>query len=284
MVTWNAVMIGDFERGRDFGNRAFDLIELGAEGLATHGLSWCAIAELELGNWYRVVDELGPTVERLLGPARAEHPPYFAANMIGALAVIETLQGDERAARHVGVLREMLDAVDATVGRGGIRTWLAWALMGTGALDEAGDLLARADESRILGHLPLLRQVQAEHLAESGRWDRVPAFAETTRAYAAGAGLRALPIHVDRLDGRAALAAGDDQRAVTLLERASGDFASLSALWEVARTETFLAQALAHAGRDEEARARLRSAGEVFEMLGARRERERAHALEERLS
>ncbi len=283
MATWNAVMIGDYERARTFGNRAFDLIELGAEGLATHGLSWCAIAELELGNWYRVVDELGPTVERLLGPARAEHPPYFAANMFGALAVIESLQDDDRADRHVGILREMLGAVDATIGRGNIRTWLAWALMGTGALDEAGDLLAAADESRISGHLPLLRQVQAEHVAESGRWDRAPAFAEAARAYAAEAGLRALPIHVDRLEGRGALAAGDHRRAVALLERASDDFASLSARWEEARTQTFLAEALAPAGRAAEARARLRSAGEVFERLGARRERERAHALEEAL-
>jgi tetratricopeptide (TPR) repeat protein len=177
----------------------------------------------------------------------------------------------------------MLDAVDAMIGRGGIRTWLAWALMGAGVIDEAGDLLARADESRILSHLPLLRQVQAEHLAESGKWDRAPAFAEAARAYAEEAGLRALPVHIDRLDGRAALAAGDHERAVALLERASDGFASLSARWEEARTHAFLAGALANAGREKDARERLLQATNVFEELGARRELERSRALGDRL-
>jgi tetratricopeptide (TPR) repeat protein len=275
-------MIGDYERARDFGNRSLDMMEAGAEGLAVHGMSWCAVAELELGNWSRVVDELGPLAERLLGP-RAEEPPYFAANMMGSLAVIEQARGDPGGAPHVEILRRMLGQVDAAVGRGGIRTWLAWALLGGGSPDEAADVLAEADETLLRAHEPLLRQVQADHLAESRRWDDVSAFAEVARAYAAEAGLRALPIHVDRLDGRAALAAGDHARAVEVLERARAGFGSLSARWEAARTDGFLAEALAGAGRRADAREHLRRATTVFERLGARRELERSRALAERL-
>src|SRR5262245_34582827 len=93
MATWQWAMIGDFERARSYGERAFGLAQLGAEGLAIHGLSWLAFVELELGDWDRVVDELGPLVERLLGP-RAENPPYFTQNMMGSLAVIEQIRGD----------------------------------------------------------------------------------------------------------------------------------------------------------------------------------------------
>jgi class 3 adenylate cyclase/tetratricopeptide (TPR) repeat protein len=285
MAAWHWVMIGDYERARGFGNRAFEGLELGGSGLAMHGLSWLALAELQLGQWDRVVKELGPIVERLLG-TRADDPPYFTQNMIGSLAVIEELRGDPRAERSAGTFRRMIDRADelggGALGHGGIRVWLAWIQVFRGSMGEAGQLLEEADRVRFRGHWPFLRQVQAEHLAEAGRWEHVREFAIEARRYAAGAGLRALPIHVDRLEGRHALAETDHARAVELLERASDGFASLHARWEEARTDRFLADALARAGRAEEARSRLADATTVFEELGAARELERAQVVVER--
>jgi class 3 adenylate cyclase len=283
MATWNWAMIGDYERARGYGERSFELAQLGAEGLAIHGLSWLAMVELQLGNWERVVDELGPLVERLLGP-RADNPPYFTQNMMGALAVIEELRGDARAEHHVGLLQRMVGAAKYELGQGGLTTWLAWVRLLGGSIGEAERSLEDAGRPGFRGHLPFLRQVQAEFLAEVGRWDQVPEFAAEARRYAADAGLRALAMHVDRLEGRHALAEGEPAAAAELLTRASDGFAVLSARWEEARTDALLAGALAQTGRADEARGRLSRATPVFQELGARRELDRAKSLEDRLA
>jgi class 3 adenylate cyclase/tetratricopeptide (TPR) repeat protein len=283
MAAWSWVMIGEYERSLTFGNRALELAQLGAEGLAVHGLSWTAVAELHLGHWDRVVDELGPTVERLLGD-RVDDPPYFAQNMIGTLAVIAQERGDPGCAREADRLRRMLGFDRGAVGHGGVKTWLGWLLVLEGSVDEADVLLAEADQVPFAGHHPFLRHVQAEHLAEAARWETVPAFAERAREYAARAGLRALPIHVDRLEGRAASAAGDVVGAAGLLERASAGFAALAATWERARTDRALAEALSAAGRYDEARRRLAEADAVFEELRAERELARSRELRRRLA
>jgi hypothetical protein len=88
---------------------------------------------------------------------------------------------------------------------------------------------------------------------------------------------------VDRLEGRAALAAGDHARAAELLDRATAGFASLSARWEHARTDAFLAEALVEAGRDDDARERLTRARDVLASVGATRDLERWGELSERL-
>lgn len=73
-------------------------------------------------------------------------------------------------------------------------------------------------------------------------------------------------------------------RAIESFERAREGFAALSARWEGARTDAFLAEALAAVGRDDDARARLKFAIEVFEELGAAGELRRAAELATRLS
>jgi tetratricopeptide (TPR) repeat protein len=278
MVTWNSVMIGDFERGRDFGNRAFDLIELGAEGLATHGLSWCAIAELELGT--------GTGSSTSSGRRSSVSSPHRRASAVlrgeydRRAGVIETLQGDERAACTSGLRR--MPGRRREIGRGA-------SGRGLRALAEP----ARSTRPGNSSPGPT-RAASWATCRCCGRSKR-----STSRSPGSGTGRRRSPSR----RGRTRLRPGSEpspsmsiastggppsppaehQRAVALLERASDGFASLSARWEEARTNTFLAEALAHAGRAEEARAPLRSAAEVFERLGARWELERAHALEERL-
>lgn len=283
MAAWDWVMVGDYERARGFGDRSMELLELGAEGVAIHGFSWLAVTELHLGHWDRVVNELGPTVERLLG-VRDEDPPYFTQNLFGSLAVIETLREDPQAQRHVTILRRMIENSERTeLGHGGVKTWLGWALLHLGSPREAEDLLEEAGRTSFQGHLPFQRQVQAELLAEVERWGDVQAFGEEARAFATRSGLRALPHHLDRLDGRHALAEGDNPRAADLLERARAGFASISARWDEARSGLFLAQALAAAGRDGDARTHLKHATETLEELGARGDLGRAMELAARL-
>jgi hypothetical protein len=95
--------------------------------------------------------------------------------------------------------------------------------------------------------------------------------------------LKALPVHIERLEGREAFAADEQDRSISLLEAASAGFAGLSARWELARTDLFLSQALHAAGRVDDARERLAGAAKVFEDLGSLLEIERSRRLSERL-
>ena len=115
------------------------------------------------------------------------------------------------------------------------------------------------------------------------RWDEAPAFLDASRAYAARGKLLALPVHLDRLEGRAALAAGDLDAGVKLLTAARDGFEGLGAAWERARTELDLAEALLSRAGREEARTELGAAAPDIERVGARIEIERSRDLRGRL-
>lgn len=97
------------------------------------------------------------------------------------------------------------------------------------------------------------------------------------------AGLLALPVHLDRLEGRSAIANEQLERGLEALEDAREGFAQLGATWERARTDLDLADALSASGRVEEARTKLGAAGPDLERAGALVELERLRALRERL-
>ena len=123
----------------------------------------------------------------------------------------------------------------------------------------------------------------AELLTLSERWSEVPAFLEDSRAYAAEAELLALPVHLDRLDGRTSIAAGRLEPGLEALERARGLYARLGAVWERARTELDLAEAFASAGRNDEARAAIVASAAELERIGALIETDRLRSLRDRL-
>ncbi len=160
--------------------------------------------------------------------------------------------------------------------------WEAWILAHQGRAQDALDRLGVVDGVPSDVARPFADQVRASVIATEA-WEHVPALLNDSRAYAAEAGLRALPVHLDRLEGRAALAAGDLESATRLLSAASDGFARLGARWEQACTDLDLARALAAAERKEEARARLEPAIAVFEDLSSLRELEHSGQLLGRL-
>jgi tetratricopeptide (TPR) repeat protein len=181
-------------------------------------------------------------------------------------------------------------AADAVLGV--IESWDArgewprrWATPLAGAaLARRGDFAAaRRTLDKLLDSRPLYlgRELEARCtlIAEQGAWDEVGDVVAEARRHAQTAQLLALPLHADRLEGRALLAAGDADAALPLLERALEGFAALSAVWEVALTELSLGEALAASDRDEEAARVIARAAEVFERLRVPRELEEARAL-----
>jgi len=115
--------------------------------------------------------------------------------------------------------------------------------------------------------------VAAEH-----DWDATPPSIAEARAHATEAGLLALPMFADRLEGLAVMADGDADQAAELLGRSRDGLAGLDAVFDAALTELDLAIALAHSGKNAEARTTLEAAITTFERLGARALADRARA------
>ena len=140
-----------------------------------------------------------------------------------------------------------------------------------GQVDEARDLLEAALEHRTQGSA-VTPEVDCDIVAETGDWDRADKVLARARDLSARGGLLGLPAYSDRLEGRAALAAGDATKAVERLELARGRFHGLGARWEQACTELRLAEAHGAVGDPAAARTWVLAAMPVFDELGSLRE------------
>jgi len=278
MAAWEHFMLGEYEDSVRLGFIGQERAE-GAEGLNIHCLNWAGASLFHLGEWDRVLEAFREAVAAMGG--RADDPPYFMMNLFGAAAFVHEARGLEGADRLLTILRDSRGFVHG--GRVLASNWLAWAVARRGEHERAWELI---DESAVesMTMRPFQDQVAAELFALTARWDEVPAFLGDARAYAKAAELLALPVHLDRLEGQHALAAGDAERALELLEGARRGFATLQAEWERARTELDLADLLIAVDRTEEARSMLDAATHNLQRAGAVLELERLGSLRTRLS
>jgi hypothetical protein len=157
-------------------------------------------------------------------------------------------------------------------------------LVRRGEFGEARELLDTNDASPLGVNIGLGLDARCILVATEGAWEEAGEVLERTRAHAEEAGLLALPLMADRLEGRAALAAGDADRAVDLLGRARDGLAELGAGWEVACTDLSLAEALLQMERREETATLLSAALAVFDRLRSVQELERTRELLTKLS
>jgi hypothetical protein len=105
------------------------------------------------------------------------------------------------------------------------------------------------------------------------RWDEAADLVAAARRAAAVGEQLALPLHADRLEGRAACARGDVTAGMVLLGRSADGFAALGARWEEAWSRLLLA------GVVERADGELAAAPSVFRNLGSVQEAARAETL-----
>jgi hypothetical protein len=117
-----------------------------------------------------------------------------------------------------------------------------------------------------------------EVTAARERWDEAAWVVAAAREEAEVGEQLSLPLFADRLEGRAAGAAGDVAEGARLLERSAEGFAALEAPWEEAWSRLLLAELVV--GSDvRRAEQELARALPVFERLGSVREIDRARAL-----
>ena len=199
-----ALAIGRYEDARRWGSEGYERAR-GGPDVWRAGLAWRAIARFKLGDWDGAIEDF-ERMEAARATTRFGTVGYFTLTMWSCIALLHELRGERAAADRLvaGVVPELPGT--ATIRR---IPWLARLAAHRGS-DEA---LERIEESASMVGRDMAKGAILEALcdviAELGRWEladeRLPKPARSrSRAL-----LEALPLHADRLDGRAALARGD---------------------------------------------------------------------------
>ena len=276
MAAWTNFHLGEYRECRRLAREGWERSS-SVPSVGLHVLAWELLADFRLGRW----DELTSGFEGLLKMVRDrgdQVPPYFAARTVPVMGLMHELRGDSAAADEMVALTKRIEGI-----REGERTqysgWIALLHARRGAFDEARGRLDRAQASVLKNDLGLLHEARCDVVAQELSWEEAEGVVAAARAHAAEAGLVALPFFADRLEGRAAAAAGDIGGASAALRRAADGFASLGADWDQACTGLSLAQALAAHGEAARAREDAERALAVFDRLGAAREQAQAAEL-----
>jgi class 3 adenylate cyclase len=225
-----------------------------------HLRAWLVTTLHRTGRWDEAVHEHGMIFD-MLGERR-DDLPYFVSQAVASAGTIHDARAERAEADR------LQDAIVrlASARAGRVYGFLRRLLIRRGELRLAGSLV-RPENWRV--HANDAYESDIELLAATAEWDRAPALLAEIRPFAARAGTAALEPFADRLEGRAAFAAGDAARAGTLLTVAADRFGELGAVWERALTQLDVAKALAAIGERARAEDAVGAATETFEELGA---------------
>ncbi len=279
-ASWIEYHIGRYRDAERLADEGFQLTSSQATVMALYCLDWRAVARCRLGDWDAFFQDQA-VASGLLGDRR-EQPPGFAADHVAAAAFLHEVRGDQGEANRLIQVVAWLDRAEQ-------RPSVAWSVWRSLVLarrrqfDEAWALLDRqviVEQGYGRGHV---LEARCDVLGEQQAWDQAPALVVEARAHAEETGLLALPGYADRLEGRAKLAGGDADGAAVALSRAVTRFDELEAGWETAVTRLDLAEAMAQAGRTDDARTTVERAVPVLDRLRSLRELVRASELLERL-
>jgi len=277
VAAWTRFHVGRYREAFSVADEGVQKTPPDAPGMLLHCVAWRALARLRLGDWDGFFADLARSQE-IMGE-RSGEPPYFAARPFAAAALVHEVQGNTAAADRFFDLIQRIDERQGAAKATDRDPWIAWALARRGQVEKARARLWQPLMEHWKAALPIIMEARCDVLGDMEAWDDVPGFLEGARQYAAEAGLPVLGFFADRLEGRAALAAGRRLVAENTLKRAADGFASLEAPWEEARTRLFLAEAMLAARRIAEAREELEKAWPVFERLQSVRELARGREL-----
>jgi class 3 adenylate cyclase len=280
VTAWGLAHQGEFRRAIEFGRKGMELGDgRGVVNYVPGG--FVAVCHYRLGEW----DAFWETFEQVDAKLdRDRSLRYHAMRMYGVAAYIREVTGDPDGADRLIERLDRSQDVLGPVGVSGARSWIVAVLVRRGAYAAARKRLAVTDPVRDIQNRDLTFEARADLVAAEGTWDEVPDLATEARAWADHNGMRFLPVIVDRLEGQAALAAGNTEEAVRRLTAARLGFDELEAVWERARTDLALAEALFRAGESAKAGEAARAADEVFGRLSAMADRDRVRDLLERVA
>jgi len=273
----DVVEIGDFYAMGSWGyyetGRYPQALEVSGQGLAAvsgrgpnveiHLRSWRCVTFCRLGSWDAALEEF--RLLRELLDDRRDEPPYFAAHAFGTAALMHDARGDVVESDRLSGLLSTLER--RTSGRL-YPFLLRYAL-------RRGDLVRARSLERPINwavHKGDALEAESELVVASEAWEGVDARVEGMRAHAEKTDAQSVFAFADRLEGRAAAAAGDAARSEASLRSAIDRFDRLGTPWERALTEVELAGVFASGARDDEAQAIIAPALVTFEGLRAVRD------------
>lgn len=280
-ASWVAFHRGRYSEALAHAEEGFEQVRDAAPAQALYCLDWRALARCRLGDWDGFTADLA-LARDLLGD-QWDRPPGYASDHVAAAAFLHEVRGEEEDAQHVLRILDWLEEAEDRPSPGWA-VWRALLLGRRGAFDEAEAQLRRPEIVSQQYCRGYLLEAHCDITATAGRWELAASIAREARDQAGRAGLEALPVYADRLEGLAALAGGEADRGGSLLARAADGFSRLGARWEAARANLGLAETMVLAGRSGEARAALGEAAAVFRSLRSLREIEKAEALQRRLA
>ena len=269
-----ALAIGRYEDARRWASEGFERAR-GGPDVWRAGLAWRAIARFKLGDWDGAVEDF-ERMEAARATTRFGSVGYFTLTMWSCIAFLNELRGSGAAADALVARVDTEFAAATPTVR--VVPWFARirAHRGSGSALELIEESASLRASK-MGRGPTL-EAHCDVVADLGRWELADEVAAEARAFAERALLEALPFHVDRLEGRAALARGDASSALGALTRAGDGFTGLGARWDAAVAKLWLAEAQLAAGAPA-VRESAEDALSVFDELRSVRESEHARSL-----
>jgi hypothetical protein len=230
-----------------------------------------------LGKWDEALDDQAE-LELLIAQDPRELPPGYTMRAYTFTALCHELRGEiDEAERYIEVSRRYVESIWSR------REWhssvhtdaFALALANRGLFEEA---LAACPFVPHTWGSGLSLAMRCEIVALQGDWDEAARVIAATRDEVEVGEQIALPLYADRLEGRAAAAAGNAAHAAGHLRRSAEGFAALGAQWEEAWSRLLLAEVLVGPDR-QHAEQELAAALPIFERLRSVGEVGRARAL-----
>jgi tetratricopeptide (TPR) repeat protein len=260
MGSWGYYETGRYARALEVSGQGLAAVAGRGPNVEIHLRAWRCVTLYRLGSWDAALEEFRLLREVL--DDRRDEPPYFAAHAFGTAALIHDARGDVVESDRLSGLLSTLERW--TSGR--LYPFLLRYIVRTGDLARARSL-ARPTNWAV--HKGDALEAESELVAATGAWDGVGARVDDMRAHAEKTDARTVAAFADRLEGRAASAAGDAARAEASLRSAIERFERRETPWERALTEVDLAGVFASDGRDDQAQAIIAPALVTFEGLRA---------------
>jgi class 3 adenylate cyclase/DNA-binding SARP family transcriptional activator len=276
MAAWTAEHLGHHREAEEYAGACIERSRDVDRGSYLHGLVWRVNARFARGDWDGAMADQAE-IERVAGRDRRDLPAGFSIRGYAYAALWHELRGEGAAADpYIELTGRYFEQRRRVHARGFLHAPpLALTLARRGRFDEAIALIPLVPHSTSAA---FTLEALCEIAAARERWDEVAELTAAAREEVAVGEQLSLPLFVDRLQGRAAAAAGDAERAAELLARSAQGFAALEARWEEAWSRLLLAEVLAGADRGP-AEREVTAALAVFEELGSVREAERAREL-----
>jgi class 3 adenylate cyclase/tetratricopeptide (TPR) repeat protein len=234
MGAWIHWATGEYERALALADEGLDRVRGNAVPLWLFIASWKVLVESRLGRWDGAV-EIMAQVNTALGEDR-EDPPSFTAPAYAVLGMIYARRGEEVASDR---LTDLVERFGSYVG-GRLYPHRIRLELARGRVD-AARALPRPENWRVFTGEAL--EAEAEVIVARRAWDEAPDAIRDMRAYAAMSPAPTVEAAADRLEGLAAIGAGERDRGLTLLASASDAYGALGCVWDRAVTDLAIAEA-----------------------------------------